>query len=144
MRRKSLERNCRRKRGGRKGLCLIERCDTWHCVLYFSNLVVQLIVYAHHCILKCISLSLYPPSLSRVQHERKEACHRALEKSREVRERQTQMYARLQPIIPGKRKEKEGEGGRKTGRTEVAARERNMVGSVHIHEWIRRLMDIAT
>ena len=38
----------------------------------------------------------------RLQEERKEACQKALEKSCLVRERQTQMYAKLKPIVTSK------------------------------------------
>ena len=46
-------------------------------------------------------LSLLCP-LFRLQEERKEACQRALEKSCQVREKQTQMYAKLKPIVTSK------------------------------------------
>ena len=42
--------------------------------------------------------------MHRLQSERKEACHRALENSRQVREKQLQMYAKLKPLPTGKQK----------------------------------------
>ena len=39
---------------------------------------------------------------SRIQTERRELCHKSLEKSREVRERQAQLYAKLKPLSPSK------------------------------------------
>ena len=40
--------------------------------------------------------------MSRLQEERKEACQRALERSCQVREKQTHMYAKLKPIVTSK------------------------------------------
>ena len=40
--------------------------------------------------------------MTRLQEERKVACQKALEKSCHVRERQTQMYAKLKPITTSK------------------------------------------
>ena len=41
-------------------------------------------------------------SPSRIQLERKQLCHKSLENSRVVRERQAQLYAKLKPLSPSK------------------------------------------
>ncbi len=40
--------------------------------------------------------------LFRIQQERREVCQKSLERSREVRESQSHMYARLKPLFPSK------------------------------------------
>lgn len=45
-----------------------------------------------------INMYIHIKTYFRTQEERKEACQKALEKSCQVRERQTQMYAKLKPL----------------------------------------------
>ena len=68
-------------------------------------------------------------SSSRIQLERKEACHRALEKSQQVRERQTQMYAKLKPLSPGKSGRRNATPGKKATRAELLTVEREAARS---------------
>lgn len=68
-------------------------------------------------------------SYSRIQLERKEACHRALEKSQQVRERQTQMYAKLKPLSPGKPGGRNATPGKKATRAELLTVEREAARS---------------
>jgi len=65
----------------------------------------------------------------RIQLERKEACHRALEKSQQVRERQTQMYAKLKPLSPGKPGGRNATPGKKATRAELLTVEREAARS---------------
>ena len=45
---------------------------------------------------------LISPPLFRIQRERREVCHKSLERSREFRESQSVLYTRLKPLYPSK------------------------------------------
>ena len=54
------------------------------------------------CVCVCVCVVTMSLSLSRIQQERKQLCHKSLENSRVVRERQAQLYAKLKPLSHSK------------------------------------------
>ena len=47
-------------------------------------------------------IEFLPPASPRLRQEKRENCHRALERTREAREKQNLMYSKLKPISPTK------------------------------------------